>query len=117
MTNEDGDLWGGWCTPPQLMKRVPPGGMLASGRNNGYLLNSTSHPACTYTHHYRAERGHLSGNKKGDGGIDQDKFVSLRYLDGSICQPTHKSTKRCKERRDKEGYVEGNKGETWQRNT
>jgi hypothetical protein len=92
--------------------------MLASGRNNGNLLNSTSHPGCAYTHHYGGrERGHLSKKKMGDGGIDQDKFVSLRYLDGSICQPANKSTMKHKEIHDKGDYVERNKGDRWQGNT
>lgn len=61
------------------------------------------------------ERGHFSERKMGDGGIDQDKFISLRYIDGSICQPANKSTMNGKEIHDKGDYVVENKGERWQR--
>lgn len=68
---EVSDKWRRWplgrlAYPPQLMKRLPPGGMLASGRNNSNILNSTSHPSCTYTHHYRGREGAFIQEK--DGG-------------------------------------------------
>lgn len=79
------------------MKRLPPGGTLESGRNNGNHLNNTSHPTGTNTHHYGRRDVAFIEEKEVVGGIDQDKFVSPRYLDGSICHPANKNTMKGKD--------------------
>jgi len=41
-----------------------------------------------------------------DVRIDQDKFVSVTYFDGSICQPANKNPIKPKRIRDKGDLVE-----------
>lgn len=82
--------------------------MLESGRNNSKVPNNTSHPSNTPTHVIIAEaKWRLSKTKTKivDARIDQDKFVSLTYFDGSICQPPNKNTIKLKRISDKEDLV------------
>jgi hypothetical protein len=65
---------------------------------------------CLITHHTQAAPTHiiiagarwrLSKKKMVDVRIDRDKFVSVRYFDGSICQPANKNTTKLKGIHDK----------------
>jgi len=79
---------------------------LESGRNNSKVL-ITHHTQAAPTHVIIAGRKwRLSKTKMVDVRIDQDKFVSVAYFDGSICQPPNKNTIKLKRIRDKGDLVE-----------